>query len=59
MDLRAALMQLVDSRPDLAELRSLDDDLRDFLAARLDTALMELRRLTWGDSAALLERLAR
>ena len=30
-----------------------------FLSARVDLALLELRRLTWTDSAALLERLVR
>jgi malonyl-CoA decarboxylase len=59
VDLRAALMTLVAKRADAADLRPLDDDLRAFLASRLDLGLLELRRLTWADSAALLERLAR
>jgi malonyl-CoA decarboxylase len=59
VDLRAALMTYVAKRADAAELAPLDDDLRAFLAARLDLGLLELRRLTWADSAALLERLAR
>ncbi len=59
VDLRAALMQLAASRADASGLGDLDDDLRTFLASRLDTGAMELRRLTWSDSAALLERLAR
>jgi malonyl-CoA decarboxylase len=59
VDLRAALMTLLDKRPDAAGLAPLDDDLRAFLAGRLDLGLIELRRLTWSDSAALLERLAR
>ena len=46
-------------RADAADLAPLDDDLRAFLASRLDLGLLELRRLTWADSAALLERLAR
>jgi malonyl-CoA decarboxylase len=57
--LRAALLRLLDERPDVADLASLDADLRDALAARLDLGSLELRRLTWADSAALLERLAR
>ena len=59
VDLRAALMTYVAKRADAADLAPLDDDLRAFLAARLDLGLLELRRLTWADSAALLERLAR
>ena len=42
-----------------ADLAPLDEDLRVFLASRVDLGLLELRRLTWKDSAALLERLAR
>jgi malonyl-CoA decarboxylase len=57
--LRAALLRLLEERPDVADLGALDADLRDFLAARLDIGSLELRRLTWADSAALLERLAR
>jgi malonyl-CoA decarboxylase len=56
--LRAALLRLLEERPDLADLAALDGDLRDVLAARLDIGSLELRRLTWADSAALLERLA-
>ncbi|HEX3465626.1 MAG TPA: malonyl-CoA decarboxylase family protein [Candidatus Elarobacter sp.] len=59
VDLRAALMALIAKRADAADLKPLDDDLRTFLASRLDLGLLELRRLTWSDSAALLERLAR
>ena len=59
VDLRAALMTFVAKRADAADLAPLDDDLRAFLASRLDLGLLELRRLTWSDSAALLERLAR
>jgi malonyl-CoA decarboxylase len=57
--LRAGLLRLLEERPDLADLTALDADLRDVLAARLDVGSLELRRLTWADSAALLERLAR
>ena len=59
VDLRAALLTYLAKRADAAGLAPLDDDLRAFLAARLDLGLLELRRLTWSDSAALLERLAR
>jgi len=59
VDLRAALMSAVATRADAADLAPLDEDLRAFLASRLDLGLLELRRLTWADSAALLERLAR
>jgi malonyl-CoA decarboxylase len=59
VDLRAALMTLIAKRADAVALRPLDDDLRAFLASRLDLGLLQLRRLTWSDSAELLERLAR
>ncbi len=59
VDLRASLLTLLEKRPDAADLGPLDDDIRAFLAARVDLGLLELRRLTWKDSAALLERLAR
>ncbi|HEY4441847.1 MAG TPA: malonyl-CoA decarboxylase family protein, partial [Candidatus Elarobacter sp.] len=57
--LRAALLRLLDERPEIADLAPLDADLRDFLAAHLDVGALQLRRLTWSDSAELLERLAR
>ena len=59
LDLRAAVRSVIESRTDAADLRALDDDLRAFLATRLDPGALELRRLTWSDSASLLERLAR
>jgi malonyl-CoA decarboxylase len=59
VDLRAALMSFLAKRADVVDLAPLDEDLRAFLGARLDLGLLELRRLTWADSAALLERLAR
>jgi malonyl-CoA decarboxylase len=59
VDLRAALLTFLERRPEAAGLAPLDDDLRAFLAARVDLGLLQLRRLTWSDSAALLERLAR
>ncbi|HZX68017.1 MAG TPA: malonyl-CoA decarboxylase family protein [Candidatus Elarobacter sp.] len=59
VDLRAALLTALEKRPDAADLAPLDEDLRVFLASRVDLGLLQLRRLTWSDSAALLERLAR
>lgn len=59
VDLRAAVLALLEQRDDAADLALLGEDLRAFLAARIDLGLLELRRLTWSDSAALLERLAR
>jgi malonyl-CoA decarboxylase len=59
VDLRAQLLTFLEKRPDVADLAPLDDDLRAFLASRVDLGLLELRRLTWADSAALLEKLAR
>jgi malonyl-CoA decarboxylase len=56
--LRAALLRLLDERPDVADLAPFDADLRSFLASRLEVGALHLRRLTWADSAALLERLA-
>ncbi|HEY6235325.1 MAG TPA: malonyl-CoA decarboxylase family protein [Candidatus Elarobacter sp.] len=59
VELRAQLLAFLAKRADVADLAPLDDDLRAFLASRVDLGLLELRRLTWADSAALLERLAR
>jgi malonyl-CoA decarboxylase len=59
VDLRAALIGFLAKRSDVHDLAALDDDLRAFLASRVELGLLELRRLTWADSAALLERLAR
>jgi malonyl-CoA decarboxylase len=59
VDLRAQLLTFMEKHPDAADLAPLDDDLRAFLASRVDLGLLELRRLTWADSAALLEKLAR
>ena len=59
VELRAQLLAFLAKRPDAADLAPLDDDLRAFLASRVDLGLLELRRLTWSDSAALLEKLAR
>ena len=59
VDLRDALLTALAHRPDAADLAGLDDDLRAFLAARIEVGSLELRRLTWRDSAALLEKLAK
>jgi len=59
VDLRAKLLAFLDKGPDAAGLSLLDADLRSFLATQVDIGLLEMRRLTWSDSAALLERLAR
>jgi malonyl-CoA decarboxylase len=59
VDLRASVLALLEKCDDVADLAPLDEDLRAFLAARIDLGLLELRRLTWSDSAALLEQLAR
>jgi malonyl-CoA decarboxylase len=59
VDLRASVLELMEKCDDVTDLAPLDEDLRAFLAARIDLGLLELRRLTWSDSAALLERLAR
>ena len=55
IDLRAALLAALEAHPEFA---GLDEELRAFLAERFDAGALELRRLTWSDSAALLERLA-
>ncbi|HZO92899.1 MAG TPA: malonyl-CoA decarboxylase family protein [Candidatus Baltobacteraceae bacterium] len=59
VDLRASLLRLVAARPDAADLKPLGEELRQFLAARFEPSALELRQLTWSDSAELLERLAR
>jgi malonyl-CoA decarboxylase len=59
VDLRASLLRLIAERPEAADLAVLDDELRAFLAERFEPAALELRQLTWSDSAELLERLAR
>ncbi len=59
VDLRAALLRLLAGRPDATDLSALDRELRLFLAARFEPSVLELRQLTWSDSAELLERLAR
>jgi malonyl-CoA decarboxylase len=58
VDLRATLLRFTPNG-ESGEFAALDDDMRLFLASRFDVGMLELRRLTWQDSAALLERLAR
>jgi len=53
-DLRADLLTWRDEDP---QLRGLDDDLRELLASWFDTGFLDLRRITWESSAALLEKL--
>lgn len=62
--LDGGLQFLVDLREDLLPHRTsdgamtaLDDDLRSLLEAWFDIALLELQRITWDTSAALLEKL--
>src|ERR1700676_2789823 len=43
VDLRAQLLTFLEKRPDVADLAPLDDDLRAFLASRVDLGLLELR----------------
>src|SRR5665213_373488 len=45
VDLRTVLMGFLAQRPEAADLAQLDDDLRTFLAARLDLGLLELRQI--------------
>jgi malonyl-CoA decarboxylase len=54
VDLRAELMQ--HARKD-STLAALDDDLRRLLSTWFDIGFLELRRITWGAPAALLEKL--
>jgi malonyl-CoA decarboxylase len=54
VDLRADLVPL--AKRDKA-LKVLDDDLKGLLASWFDTGFLELRRLTWAEPAALLEKL--
>jgi len=54
VDLRADLMAEVKSNPDL---KLLDRELRDLLAAWFDVGFLQLRRIDWQAPAALLEKL--
>ncbi len=55
VDMRAKLLDIVGDDPDLA---SLDEDMRQMLAAWFDIGFLELRRITWDSPASLLEKLA-
>ncbi len=54
VDLRAELIPMARDTPELSDL---DGDLRDLLSDWFDVGLLELRRITWDASAALLEKL--
>ena len=54
VDLRAELMKHIHKD---ATLAALDDDLRRLLSTWFDIGFLELRRITWGAPAALLEKL--
>jgi malonyl-CoA decarboxylase len=54
VDLRADLMPIASSTP---QLGSLDDHLKEILAAWFDFGMLELQRITWDSPAALLEKL--
>ena len=55
VDMRA---KLLDIGGDDADLASLDEDMRQLLAAWFDVGFLELRRITWDSPASLLEKLA-
>lgn len=55
VDMRARLLEIVGDDPDLA---SLDEDMRQMLAAWFDVGFLALRRITWDSPASLLEKLA-
>lgn len=54
VDLRADLASLLDRSP---YLRALDRDLQELLTSWFDTGFLDLKRITWDSSAALLEKL--
>lgn len=54
VDLRSDLRSFMDKDPDL---KALDRDLRGLLESWFDVGFLELRRLTWNEPAALLEKL--
>ncbi|WP_300319917.1 malonyl-CoA decarboxylase [Accumulibacter sp.] len=54
VDLRADLLRFLDTDP---ALRSLDRELESRLTAWFDVGFLELQRITWSSSAALLEKL--
>lgn len=54
VDLRAELLKF--ARDD-ADLRALDDDLRELLVSWFDVGFLDLRQITWNAPASLLEKL--
>lgn len=54
VDFRSELMRLAPGSPELA---ALDADLRELLASWFDVGFLDLKRITWNTSAALLEKL--
>jgi len=54
VDLRAELLSLVKENP---QLRPLDKDVQRLLASWFDIGFLDLRRITWSTSAAILEKL--
>ncbi|HLS69787.1 MAG TPA: malonyl-CoA decarboxylase [Kiloniellales bacterium] len=54
VDMRVDLAGLLDQDP---QLRALDRDLQELLMSWFDTGFLDLRRITWDSSAALLEKL--
>ena len=54
VDLRSDLRSFMDKDPDL---KALDHDLRGLLESWFDVGFLELKRLTWNEPAALLEKL--
>jgi malonyl-CoA decarboxylase len=57
VDMRLELLHLLRTEHDSA-LAALDMDMRGLLASWFDIGFLELRRITWSSSAALLEKLA-
>eukprot|EP01018_Ginkgo_biloba_P033141 Gb_39933 [translate_table: standard] len=56
VDLRADLNVAIEEE-NSAPLRALDSDLKEKLATWLSPAVLELHRITWNDSASLLEKI--
>lgn len=54
VEMRADLLDIVKTAP---ELRPLDADLKDLLAAWFDIGFLEMRRISWDAPASLLEKL--
>lgn len=54
IDMRSDLLRFLADSP---ELKSLDDDLQQLLATWFDVGFLQMERITWQSSAALLEKL--